>query len=61
MKTKLILPLLFIILASSCDYIDPPYIQTGANGCTVAEPSFTPRTNPIRKVLVEDVTGHRCG
>lgn len=61
MKTKLILPLLFTILASSCDYIDPPYIQTGANGCTVAEPSFTPRTNPIRKVLVEDVTGHRCG
>lgn len=44
-----------------CDYVDQPYTVPGPNGCTVAEPTFTPRTSPVRKVLVEDVTGHQCG
>lgn len=50
-----------LVFVQSCDYVDAPYIQVGANGCTVAEPTFTPRTNPVRKVLIEDFTGHRCG
>lgn len=49
------------LVMSGCDYVDAPYTVPGPNGCTVAEPSFTPRTNPVRKVLVEDITGHRCG
>jgi len=44
-----------------CDYVDAPYIVEGPDGCTVTEPDFVPRTNPVRKVLVEDFTGHRCG
>ncbi len=44
-----------------CDYIDAPYTVPGPNGCTQATPTFTPRTSPVRKVLVEEFTGHRCG
>lgn len=53
--------LVVLVTAGSCDYIDAPYIIQGPNGCTDPEPDFTPRTNPVRKVLVEDFTGHRCG
>lgn len=44
-----------------CDYIEFPYTVPGPNGCTVVQPDFTPRTSPVRKVLVEEFTGHRCG
>lgn len=50
-----------VVLLASCDYVDSPYIVQGPNGCTAPEPDFTPRTNPVRKVLIEDFTGHRCG
>lgn len=53
--------LLAAIIYYSCDYIESPYIEVGVNGCTIAEPTFTPRTNPVRKILIEDFTGHRCG
>jgi hypothetical protein len=58
---KIFFFLIFFSVLSSCDIIEDPYIQLGANGCTVPEPAFTPRTSPVRKVLVEDITGHRCG
>lgn len=45
---------------AGCDVVNDP-IKTGSNGCTSAEPDFTPRVNPKRKVLLEDFTGHRCG
>jgi hypothetical protein len=50
-------------LSHGCDYIDPPYVIEGPNGCTVTEPDFTPRDASARKrkVLIEDFTGHRCG
>lgn len=48
-------------LLFGCDFIDAPYTVPGPNGCTVAIPDFTPRTTPVRKVLVEEFTGHRCG
>lgn len=44
-----------------CDYVDKPYVVPGPNGCTVPTPTFTPRTSPVKKVLVEDITGHKCG
>jgi len=63
MKSKiwLLTIVVFPLLFSGCDYIDAPYTIPGPNGCTVAQPTFVPRTNPVKKVLVEDVTGHRCG
>lgn len=63
MKNKLTVGIIFslVIILSGCDYVDPPYTVPGPNGCTVTEPTFTPRTSPVKKVLVEDVTGHRCG
>ena len=50
-----------MVLSTGCDFINPPYTVPGPNGCEVSAPTFTPRQNPVRKVLVEDVTGHRCG
>lgn len=61
MKKLIIATFISVIFMTSCDYVDAPYIQMGANGCTITEPTFTPRTNPVRKILVEDMTGHRCG
>lgn len=48
-------------LFSSCDYIREPYTIPGPNGCTSPQPDFTPRSDPKRKVLIEDFTGHNCG
>jgi hypothetical protein len=53
--------LLLAGMLASCDYLQQPYTVQGPNGCTSPEPSFTPRTNPVRKVLIEDFTGHFCG
>ncbi len=63
MKTKKTIGLLLAIICfvSSCDYIDRPYTVPGPNGCTSPEPDFIPRQNPVRKILIEDFTGHRCG
>lgn len=49
------------LLLFGCDYVDAPYTVAGPNGCTVTQPDFTPRAAPVRKVLVEEFTGHRCG
>lgn len=60
---KHILPVFALAAAlwfSGCDIVDDP-VKTSANGCTIAEPTFTPRNNPVKKILVEDFTGHRCG
>lgn len=60
---KILIGALFLVstLFMGCDYIEFPYTIPGPNGCTVAQPDFTPRTSPVRKVLVEEFTGHRCG
>lgn len=60
-KLHLFIVFTIAILSFGCDYIDAPYIIQGPNGCNTPEPDFTPRTNPVRKVLIEDFTGHRCG
>jgi hypothetical protein len=63
MKSRIGLTILIGLMISfiGCDYIDPPYTVPGPNGCTVAEPTFVPRSSPVKKVLVEDITGHKCG
>jgi hypothetical protein len=45
----------------SCDYIREPYTVPGPNGCTVPEPDFVPNPNPVRKVMIDEFTGHYCG
>lgn len=63
MKNKIVFGLLIVltVIFSGCDYIDEPYTVPGPNGCSVVQPTFVPRTTPVKKVLVEDITGHRCG
>jgi len=53
----------WLVLASGCDYIENPDGDGSQNPfpCLENPPAFTPRTNPVRKVLLEDFTGHRCG
>lgn len=56
----------FLFVASfaitSCDYIDTPIPITPDVGDTAScpTPTFTLNTAPVRKVLVEDYTGHTC-
>lgn len=60
---KLILLATFLsVVVLSCDEIsEDNQTQKGPNGCAVLQPTFTPRLNPERKVLLEEFTGHRCG
>jgi hypothetical protein len=57
----LLASLFMIFLLGSCDIIDEPYVSSGSTACIDAVPIFTPRQNPVRKVLIEEFTGHRCG
>ena len=41
----------FMALSTSCDKIDEPYMNTGGGG---------PVSDTVRKVLLEDFTGHLC-
>lgn len=62
MRSKIFFTALIgLITFWGCDYIDEPYVYQGPNGCNQPTPTFTPRTSPVKKVLVEDMTGHRCG
>lgn len=63
MKSKKTIGLLIAIVCFliSCDYVNQPYTVPGPNGCTSPEPGFSPRTDPKKKVLIEDFTGHFCG
>ena len=47
----------------SCDKIEEgDYLQeAGSVNAACEEVSFTSRTSPVRKVLLEDYTGHQCG
>lgn len=48
---------------ASCDKIEEgEYLQeAGSVNAACEEASFTSRTSPVRKVLIEDYTGHQCG
>jgi len=64
MKTLKIFLLLIIAgyFIQSCDKIDPPYTKGGGGTDTVAcpVPDFPINNNLIRKVLMEEFTGHQC-
>lgn len=47
--------ILFFLALAACDQVDQPYIEQG-DYCGHDDLSI-----PIRKILVEDYTGHRCG
>jgi hypothetical protein len=65
MKSKIYVGILIglMISFSSCDYIDPPYSHDAPKTCDTVVVTFTPRLpgEKMKKVLVEDMTGHRCG
>jgi len=46
----------------SCDKIDPPYKKDGGSADTTEcpLPEFPVNNNPVRKVLMEEFTGHQC-
>lgn len=64
---KKILFLLSIVAAitfTSCDFVNNPYPETNANlGDTASCPdaTFPAVTAHIKKILIEDFTGHTCG
>jgi len=62
MNRKILVAFLLIncFVFYGCDFIDN-YTIKGPNGCSTPQPDFTPRATPVRKVLVEEFTGHRCG
>jgi hypothetical protein len=65
MKRKISFGILIglMVIISSCDYIDPPYSHDAPKTCDTVVVNFTPREpgDKMKKVLVEDITGHRCG
>lgn len=52
-----------ITFSLSCDEIDPPYIidNTIADTIKFPVPEFPEKTDFIKKVLLEEYTGHKCG
>jgi hypothetical protein len=42
-----------IILISACDIVDPPFVESGSTGPVIP--------GAVKKVLLEDFTGHQCG
>ena len=65
MKRYFILLVLFVAVLdfSSCDKIDPPYIDGDTGTVDTVEcpiPTFPVDTNHIKTVLIEEYTGHTC-
>jgi len=62
-KFILYLSISFAVLFTSCDYVSNPYPEKNANitSDTAACPSTFPTvTTHIKKILMEDYTGHTC-
>ena len=55
MKAFKILPLILLVLFFACDHIDNPLKDPGDHTCGDEDGPI-----PIRKILVEDYTGHKC-
>lgn len=58
---KLSFLLIVLGLLTSCDRITGPYTEVTQSIDSTWTPVFTPRTNPVQKILLEDFTGHQCG
>lgn len=54
----------FLLILASCDYVSNPYpevnINLGDTG-TCPVPTFPTVTAHVKKILIEDYTGHTCG
>lgn len=53
-----------ILLLTACDYVQNPYPEGNSNAgdaATCDTPTFPAIATHIRRVLVEDYTGHTCG
>lgn len=64
MKKILFLSFISTIIFTSCDFVGNPYPVTNANlGDTTScpDPTFPVVTAHIKKILIEDFTGHTCG
>lgn len=52
----------FTVFLSSCDIIEAPYTEGNLLDTVLCPPQdFQASTNHVKKVLVEDYTGHTCG
>lgn len=52
------------VFLTSCDYVQNPYPDVNANvsdTLTCPSPVFSVITNHVKKILIEDFTGHTCG
>lgn len=67
MKNIRLLIVLFTFFYVACDIIEEPYMIKQDKPVVVIDTSSTDTTDtiiivqPVRKVLIEDFTGHRCG
>ncbi len=54
--------LLFVVVfLLNCDRVKGPFVEVQQDIDTTWKPVFPERTNPVKKVLLEDFTGHQCG
>jgi hypothetical protein len=62
---KIFFILITVALAfTACDYVQNPYPQTNSNAgdaATCDTPTFPSISTHIRRILLEDYTGHTCG
>lgn len=58
---KLFLIILIVGSLVQCDRVKGPFVEVQEDIDTSWKPVFPERTNPIKKVLLEDFTGHQCG
>jgi hypothetical protein len=63
---KIILPALFVLallVFSTCDKVEPPYIDGNQNITDTTEcpvPTFPVKTSHVKTILIEEYTGHTC-
>lgn len=50
-----------IIFFIGCDKVKEPYVEIKEDIDSTWKPTFPERSNPLKKVLLEDFTGHQCG
>lgn len=64
MKYSYLVLIATLSLFSACDMIEPPFVeeQDGEviDTTEFPVPSFSSYANPVKKVLIEDFTGHKC-
>ncbi|MBI3502090.1 MAG: Omp28-related outer membrane protein [Bacteroidetes bacterium] len=56
----LLLTSYFLLAFLSCDKVKEPYVKTNSSSAGCPPPVFTAKA-PMRKVLIEEYTGMRCG